>query len=79
MIFFNIDTDSDNYSDSDDYDSSGDDTDDDLKAMTESEMIDMKYLAIFENEYSDFDEKIMSSENSEELKKMEGAIIDRTN
>ena len=44
-IFFNIDTDSDNYSDSD-YDRSGDDMDNDLKEMTESEMIDMKYLYI---------------------------------
>ena len=47
--------------------------------MTESQILDIKYLSIFENEYSDFDEKIMSLENSEELKKMEGAIIDRTN
>ena len=57
----------------------GDETDENFKEMTESEILDIKYLSIFENEYSDFDEEIMSLENSDELKKIEGAVIYRTN
>ena len=41
--------------------------------------MDITYLSKFENEYSDFDEKIMSLESNEELKNIEGSIIDQTN
>ena len=76
--YFNIDTDASSYvellSDSD-----KDETDNDMKEMTDEEKEDAKYLSIFESEYNDFDEKIMSLESLEELKKMEGSMINRTN
>jgi len=78
MDYYNIDTDESSYVDSSS-DSDGDDTEDDMKEMTEEEKEDTKYLSIFESEYNDFDEKIMSLESLEALKKMEGSMIDRTN
>ena len=44
-------------------------TDEDLKEMSKEEEEDTKYLSIFENEYNDFDEKVMSLESFDELKK----------
>ena len=54
-------------------------TDYELKEMIEDEKLDIKYLSIFENEYSNFDEKNMSLKSSEEFKNIEGSIINRTN
>ena len=53
--------------------------DEDLTEMSKKEQEDIKYLSIFENKYNDFDEKVMSVESTEELKKMEMAMTDRTN
>ena len=71
MDYYNIDTDESKY---EDYgsDSDGDDTEDDMREMTEEEKEDTKYLSIFESEYNDFDEKIMSLESLEALKKWKG-------
>ena len=59
-------------------DSEGEDTDEDLKEMSKQEEKDTKYLSIFENEYNDFDKKVMSLESFDELRKMEMAMTDRT-
>ena len=62
----------------DESDTEGEDTDEDLREMSTEEKEDAKYLSIFENEYNDFDEKVMSVEITEELKKTEMAMADRT-
>ena len=46
--------------------------------MSDEEQQDIKYLSIFDNNCVDFDEKIMTLENVAELKKMEAAMVDRT-
>ena len=71
MDYYNIDTDESSYVDSSS-DSDGDDTEDNMKGLTEEEKDDTKYLSIFESEYNDFDEKIMSLESLEALKKWKG-------
>ena len=71
MDYYNIDTDESKYEDSGS-DSDGDDTEDDMREMPEEEKEDTKYLSIFESEYNDFDEKIMSLESLEALKKWKG-------
>ena len=77
--FYNIDTDDSSYTESIYSDDAEYSTDEELKTMTDEEKEDSKYLSIFENEYNEFDEGIMSLENTEELKRMESCIIDRTN
>lgn len=47
----------------------GEETDEDLKEMSNEEEEDMKYLSIFENECNDFDEKVMTLDCFDELKK----------
>ena len=66
-VFFNIESDSSDYSDTDE---SEDDmlTDDDLLCMTEKEKLETKYLAIFQNNSDEFNEQVISVENQEELK-----------
>ena len=77
--YYNIDSDSSDYSDYDDDDSDdGDVTEEDLTEMTPEEINDAKYLAIFQNNSEDFDEQIMSTENFNQLKKLEQSMMDRT-
>ena len=47
----------------------GEESDEDLKEISKEEEEDTKYLSIFENEYNDFDEKVMSLKSFDELKK----------
>ena len=46
--------------------------------MSDEERDDNKYLSIFDNNCVQFDEQIMSLESVTELKKMEAAMVDRT-
>lgn len=72
--YYNIESDSTNYAvpefGEEDF------TDDDFIEMSHDEREDTKYLAIFENNY---DGKIMALEDVNKLKKMEAAMINRTN
>ena len=49
----------------DESDIEGEETDEDLREMSTEEKEDAKYLSIFENEYNDFNEKLMSVESTE--------------
>lgn len=66
--YFNIVSDSSDYSVTDDTEDDQD-TDDDLLCMTEEEKLDTKYLAIFQNNSEEFDEQVINVENQEALKK----------
>ena len=68
-MFYNIDSDSSDYRESD-YDDEGDVTDEDLFEMNTDKKHDAKYLAIFQNNNEEFDEQIMSLDDSNELKKL---------
>ena len=46
--------------------------------MSPEEKEDVKYLAIFENNSEDFDEQVMSVDCKNELKKIEKAMMQRT-
>jgi len=76
-MFYNIDSDSSDYSESD-YDEEGDVADEDLLEMGPDEKHDAKYLAIFQNNSEEFDEKIMSLDDANELKKLEESMMERT-
>ena len=67
--YYNIESDSSDYSDTDE---SEDDlsTDDDLVCMKEEENQDTKYLAVFQNNSDEFDQQVISVENQEELKNL---------
>ena len=58
-MFYNIDSDSSDYSKSGE-DDDGDVMDEDLLEMSSEEKQDAKYLAIFQNKNEEFDEQIMS-------------------
>jgi len=46
--------------------------------MDPEEVKDAKYLAIFQNNHEEFDEQIMSLEDTSELKKLEEFMMDCT-
>ena len=77
-MYYNIESDSSEYSESDEDDDDGDVTDDDLLRMSEEEKKDAKYLAIFQNSSEHFDEEIMSVDDVNDLKKLEQSMMDRT-
>ena len=76
-MFYNTDSDSSDYSESDE-DDDGDVTDEDLLEISSEEKHDTKYLAIFQNKNEEFDEQIMSLDDSNELKKLEQSMMDCT-
>ena len=76
-LFFDITSDSSDYEETD-YEDDDDSFDDDLPLMTPEEKEEVKYLAIFENNSEDFDEQIMSVDSVNELKKLEQAMMKRT-
>ena len=76
-LFFDITSDSSDYEESD-YEDDDDSFEDNLPLMTPEEKEEVKYLAIFENNCEHFDEQIMSVDSVNELKKLEQAMMERT-
>ena len=77
-MYYNIESDSSEYSESDEDDDDGDVTDEDLLRISTEEKEDAKYLAIFQNGSEHFDEEIMSVDDVNDLKKLEQSMMDRT-
>lgn len=50
----------------------------DLLQMSHDEKDDIKYLSIFDNNYGQFDEQIITLDSMDELENMEYPMIDRT-
>jgi len=76
--FYDIESDSSDYTEPDEDDDDGAETDDDLMIMSIEEQQDAKYLAIFQNGSENFDNEIMSVQDVNALKKLEQSMMDRT-
>lgn len=50
----------------------------DLLQMSHDEKDDIKYLSIFDNNYGQYDEQIITLDSMDELENMEYPMIDRT-